>query len=116
MEQRFIEMGKRIKSRRKSLHIKQIDLAKTLGISNNHRSSIEAGKQRPSLEIFVKICDELKVTPDYLLLGNMHPGNVPYDITDALRVCGEEDIELARKFVELLVERNRNNWNGDEMG
>lgn len=101
------EMGQRVKKRRQSLKMKQTELAKKLGISNNHLSSIETGKQKPSLEIFIQICEELRVTPDYLLQGNMHPGNVPYDIMDALRLCSQEDIELTRRFVELLVERNK---------
>ena len=35
-------------------------------------SSIENGRQKPSLDIFIRICDLLNVTPDYLLLGSMH--------------------------------------------
>lgn len=70
-------MGNRIKSRRKELRIKQSELAESLDISNNHISSIENGREKPSLDMFLKICDELKVTPDYLLLGNVHAKNVP---------------------------------------
>ena len=43
MELQYIEMGMRIKLRRKELKIKQTDFAETLGISNNHLSSIENG-------------------------------------------------------------------------
>lgn len=68
MNNQFIEMGKRIKLRRNELKIKQAELAETLGISNNHMSSIETGKERPTMEVFINICEELKVTPDYLLL------------------------------------------------
>lgn len=72
MELQYIEMGMRIKHRRKELKMKQADLAEVLCISNNHLSSIENGKQKPSLDIFVNLCDHLHVTPDYLLLGTMH--------------------------------------------
>lgn len=111
LEQQFIQMGQRIKTRRKELRIKQTELAELLDISNNHMSSIETGKQKPSLDIFVMICEQLQVTPDYLLLGSMHAGNIPQDITDGLRLCSEEDIELARKLIEILVERNKKEWN-----
>ena len=73
-------MGKRIKLRRNELKIKQAELAETLGISNNHMSSIETGKERPSMEVFINICEELKVTPDYLLLGTMHANDIPQNI------------------------------------
>lgn len=111
MNQQYIEMGNRIKLRRKELRIKQSELAENLDVSNNHISSIENGREKPSLDILLHICEELKVTPDYLLLGSMHANNVPQDIIDGLRLCSEEDIELTRKFVELLVERNKKAWN-----
>lgn len=59
------EMGKRIKLRRKELNVKQSELAERLEISNNHMSSIENGKQKPSLDIFINICIQLNVSPDY---------------------------------------------------
>lgn len=69
------EIGKRISDRRK-LGIKQNILAEKLDISNNHMSGIENGKATPSVALFVKICDELNVTPDFLLLGSMHSNRV----------------------------------------
>lgn len=93
--------------RRKELHIKQAELAETLEISNNHMSSIENGRQKPSLDTFIRLCDCLNVTPDYLLLGSMHAYNLPQDILDKLRLCSQEDIILARDFIELPVKRNR---------
>lgn len=110
-KQQYFEMGGRIKLRRNELRIKQSELAEKLNISNNHMSSIENGREKPSLDILIRICEELKVTPDYLLLGNMHANNVPQDIADALRLCSEDDIALTRDFVELLVKRNTKSWN-----
>lgn len=106
MEYQYKEMGNRIKVRRKELRIKQAELAEALDISNNHMSSIETGKQKPSLDIFIGICKGLNVTPDYLLLGAMYPYNIPQDILDKLRLCSPADIELASDFIELLVKRN----------
>lgn len=99
-------MGNRIKIRRKELRIKQAELAEKLNISNNHMSSIENGRQKPSLDIFIQICNLLSVTPDYLLLGSMHAYNIPHDIIDKLRLCSPSDVELAGDFIELLVKRN----------
>ena len=86
-------MGNRIKIRRKELRIKQAELAEQLNISNNHMSSIENGRQKPSLDIFIRICNLLNVTPDYLLLGNMHAYNIPQDIIDELRSCTRAGIQ-----------------------
>ena len=106
MDFHYQNMGMRIKTRRKELKIKQAELAESLGISNNHMSSIENGRQKPSLDTFIGICRCLSVSPDYLLLGAMHAYNVPQDILDQLRLCSPPDIELAKEFIELLVKRN----------
>ena len=104
-------MGNRIKIRRKELRIKQAELAERLNISNSHMSSIENGRQKPSLDIFIQICNLLNVTPDYLLLGSMHAYNIPQDIIDKLRLGNQSDIELAGDFIELLVKRNNKTHN-----
>ncbi len=62
-------MGTRMKRRRKELKMSQAELAEKVNVSNNHISSIETGKQIPSLTTFVKICEQLDTTPDFLLLG-----------------------------------------------
>lgn len=105
------DMGQRIRTRRKSLAIKQYDLAERLGISNNHLSAIENGTQNTTIDVLIKICDELQVTPDYLLLGSMHSNNVPQDIVENLKLCSREDIELAKVIVNAMVERNQKKWN-----
>lgn len=79
--QQFVDMGNRIQVRRKELKIKQSELAERINISNNHMSSIES----------------------------VHSNNISQNIIDKLRLCSKEDIELAYKFIELLVERNKNN-------
>lgn len=107
----YIEMGYRIRNRRKELKMKQSELAELLDISNNHMSSIENGRQKPSMDTFLLICETLKVTPDSLLLGSMRADNIPQDIIDKLKLCSPEDIELAKSFIELLVARNQTIWN-----
>lgn len=109
MEFQYHDMGIRIKIRRKELKIKQAELAEALGISNNHMSSIENEKQKPSLDTFIGICKCLRVSSDYLLLGVMHAQNVPLDIIDKLRLCSPSDVELAKEFIELLVKRSSEN-------
>lgn len=113
LEEQFITMGRRIRLRRKELGLTQNRLAELLGISNNHLSAIENGREKPSLEKFVILCEMLKTTPDFLLLGNLHSCNVSQNISDNLRLCNAEDIKLAEQIVELSVSRNQNVWNKD---
>lgn len=104
-------MGKRIRLRRRELGLTQNRLAELLEISNNHLSAIENGREKPSLEKFVTLCELLKTTPDFLLLGILHSCNVSQNISDNLLLCNAEDIKLAGQIVELLVARNQNSWN-----
>ena len=113
MELNYIALGERISRRRKQVRIKQNVLAEQLGISNNYLSSIERGKEKPSLEILIKICNALNITPDYLIMGNMHSNNVPQKITEGLRLCTAADIDLIEIIIEAMVERNGQKWNDD---
>lgn len=113
LEEQFITMGRRIQLRRKELGLTQNKLAELLEVSNNHLSAIENGREKPSLEKFVILCELLKTTPDFLLLGNLHSCNVSQNISDNLRLCDTEDIKLAGQIIELLVARNQNLWNRD---
>lgn len=55
MSRNFNAMGTRIKMRRKELKMSQAELAEKINVSNNHISSIETGKQLPSLPTFVTV-------------------------------------------------------------
>lgn len=111
MKYNKVTMGRRIAQRRRSKKIKQNELAEKLGISNNHLSAIENGKENPSLETHMKICESLQVTPDYLLLGTMHSNSVTENIKEGLQICTPEDQALLGSIVELLIQRNSASWN-----
>ena len=111
MDIQYDVIGSRIRLRRKELNLKQCQVAEQLNISNNHMSSIENGREKPSLETLLGICNILNVTPDYLLLGNMHTDDISQDILNGLRLCNKADLSLARDIIELLIKRNQTNWN-----
>ena len=96
MELNYAGIGQRIARRRIQIGLKQLELADRLDISNNYLSSIERGKENPSLEVIVSLCNELRVTPDYLLMGNMYSNNIPQNIVDGLRICSEADSIIPR--------------------
>ncbi|MGM9552960.1 MAG: helix-turn-helix domain-containing protein [Faecousia sp.] len=113
MEIDYARLGRRIANRRKEKGQRQNALAQKIGISNNHLSSIECGKERPSLEVLISICNALEVTPDYLLMGNMHSSHVPQSIIEGLQLCTREDVSLISGIVKLLIERQSESWNHD---
>lgn len=106
-------MGNRIAARRKHLGINQNQLAEKVDISKNHLSNIECGREKPSFEVLVGLCNELRVTPDYLLMGSMHPHGVPQNLVDSLSLCTDEDIALLETIVRHMVLRHEKKWNND---
>ena len=113
MEFDYSGLGSRIASRRKQMDMKQNILAEQIGISNNYLSGIERGKENPSLDILIKLCNALEVTPDYLLLGSMRSNNIPQNITEGLRLCSKEDVEMVYELIQILIKRNGKRWSKD---
>lgn len=75
-------MGTRMKRRRKELKMSQAELAEKVNVSNNHISSIETGKQIPSLTTFVT-----------------------KNIYDSLALCNKKDLPLIQDIVENFVSK-----------
>ena len=109
MKKTLTDMGQRIKTRRKELNMTQGQLAEAISISNNHLSSIETGKQAPSLEVLLRICESLGTRPDYLLLGSISGHNTPQTLVENLQLCSEHDLKLVKRMVDYMVELNTTN-------
>ncbi len=99
MKERIINIGPRLKQRRKEMRIKQTKMAKELGVSQTYLSNIEGGRTNCSITLFVDICNYLNVTPDYLMLGN----RASIDIIDELKMCSSEEIATVKKIVDAFV-------------
>lgn len=113
MECNLVEMGSRIAARRRRLGISQNLLAEKVDISRNHLSNIERGREKPSFDVLINLCNILRVTPGYLLMGTMHSHGVPQNLIDSLALCTAEDIALLEDIVHHMVLRQESNWNND---
>lgn len=71
--------------RRKELGMTQEKLAEQIGISKNHLSNIERGKNLPTVPLLFRLCDAMGETPDYYLIGK-------------LSESGEDLVALIRKM------------------
>lgn len=109
MKINYSKLGLRISQRRRELNIRQKHLSKIISVSSNHMSNIENGHSIPSLETFVKICEALEITPDYLLLGNLRTKNIPKNIYDNLLLCNEKSLALISQIVEFILNNQREN-------
>ncbi|WP_242840913.1 helix-turn-helix domain-containing protein [Metaclostridioides mangenotii] len=60
-------MGEKIRKERLQKQIKQIELAKKVGISNTFLSDIEKGRGRPSIDTLKKIAEALEINCSELI-------------------------------------------------
>lgn len=60
-------IGKRLKSKREELGIKQKEFADRVGVSAPAINQFESGEKKPSPDVLTRIAEELGVSTDYLL-------------------------------------------------
>lgn len=65
-----VGIGKRIRTARQHLNLKQKDLVKTLGVSAVTMSDIETGKKKPGFDILFSLSTLYSVNLEYILHGN----------------------------------------------
>jgi len=77
-------------------------------ISTNQLSNIENNHSVPTIETVLKLCDALKVTPDYFLLGivKQTESESVNAITQKALLCTEKQQELVYEFISLLIQEN----------
>lgn len=64
-----IDMGKRMKAQRKTLHMTQEQIAEKLGITVKHYGGVERGTAGLSLDNLIELSNILDVNLDYLIKG-----------------------------------------------
>ena len=68
--QELIQLGERVRQKRKDCHLSQETLAEKVGISVNTVSRIEGGQAAISIEIFIKLVEVLGADANELLGKN----------------------------------------------
>ncbi len=94
-------IGINVKKYRRAAGLTQEKLAEMLDISTVHMSHIECGHVSMSLEILVRLCEILKVTPNHILNGAyIDYAEMPSD--SIMAGIPEKRQLLARKLIEVL--------------
>lgn len=80
--------GRKINTARKDRGMTGEKLAEACNINATYLRQIEAGTKVPSLPVFVTICEELGVSPSYLL-AEVLPESGNKDIDALMKLCTE---------------------------
>ncbi len=95
-------IGIRIMQRRKSVGLTQDDLAEQIGLSKNHISNIERGKNLPTTKFILQICGIMGETPDYYLIGKI--SKETDDIMSLIKRLPPESQHVVRRLIETYLD------------
>lgn len=94
----YIEMGERIRERRKQLGLTQEQLAELIDVTPQMISTAENGSKGVRPENIIKLSSSLNVSCDYLLTGQS--SSLDFDILiENIRTLNPDDID---KFINIL--------------
>lgn len=98
-------IGLRIKSLRHSEGLSQEELAERMGISSKYLSSIERGKENPTLDTVIKLAGALEIELSEIF-NISHEGKSKKDlvtfITTLLKTRDEEKLKLAARLIKAV--------------
>lgn len=102
----FEDIGKRVKKRRIELGYTQEYLAEKMDVSIHMISGTESGKKALKLENFIKFCEILETTPDYLIKGR-DPASI---LIEEMKQLTDTQIErinaVIKQCIEMCKEQN----------
>ena len=94
-----MSLGQRLKKRRETLKLTQLQLAQALKVTPQHISAIEQDKRAPSLPFLAKLSEELGVTTDYLITGKE---SVITDAISAIKADKSINLEGKKALITLI--------------
>lgn len=100
-----MEIGQRIGDLRHKFKLSQRELGSAIGVTGQHISAIEQNKRTVSLDLLVRMANELGTTCDYILTGKQGLS----DAAAAIRADRRLNLRVKRAFIVLLGEINQNN-------
>ena len=72
-------IGRRLRNDREKLGLSRESFAEIIGLSSYYVGQLERGERQMSLLVTVKICDSLRISLDYLVIGKINYSST-YDI------------------------------------
>lgn len=100
----FKLIGKRIAYKRKELGLTQWQVEEMADITQKYLSNIERATSGLSLDVLMRLCDALEVTPDYLLLGTTNSvDDVSAAIESRVNRMSPKQQELALSMLDWIL-------------
>lgn len=100
-------LGKRINAVRKDRGLTADKLSELCNINATYLRQIEGGAKVPSLQVFVNLCNALKISPDYLLQDVLEGNEVSKirELTELWESALPSRQEVAIAMIRAVLER-----------
>lgn len=95
-------LGSRVRQIRKQCGLTQIQLADSIYVTESYIALIEADKRNPSMDVIGKLSEQLHVTTDYLVNGDLSDTDrlMIKEWTDIVKDRSPEEIRRAISIVK----------------
>ena len=100
-------LGKRMNAVRKEKRISSNELSEQCEIDPVYVRMIERGVRTPSLSVFIKICNSLRVSPGYLLAGSLESENEGQygAIFERMKELTPKQTDMVTAMIETMLEK-----------
>ena len=101
-------IGKRLAACRKARGLKQRDVCEAADINDKYLSNIEHARSIPSLEVLLRLCQALDVTPNEILLNcyDAPQAQSARELAERILMLKPEQIQLLCDVTECMQMRN----------
>jgi hypothetical protein len=104
MSQINLQIGHKIKSKRRKLSISQVDMAKKLSISPSYLNLIESGKRKINVDLLIKLSSELGI--EISDISKKTDTNLYQNLMDVLGDNLFEDLDITNFDIKEIVNSN----------
>ena len=101
----YREIGLRIARRRIELGLRQAQVCEMCDLNDKYLSAIECARSIPSIDVLLRICNALNITPNTLLLGTAQETSSDLQIAIIQKLKGRtpRDLRLISSFIDWLA-------------
>lgn len=100
----YKEIGRRFAARRHELGLKQWQVNEAAGLSDKYLSNIERATTVISIDVLMRLCDTLDITPDSVLLGTTHKSDdTSVAIENRVSRMSPKQAELALSLMDWIL-------------
>lgn len=102
-KQQLIEIGQRLRQRRKDLSLTREEFAELADISVGFYGQLEVGTSQMSIDTLIKISKSMHVSMEYILFGSEYPDSEADAVIEMLKHCTPNELKLAKKVLKLFL-------------